>query len=481
MGATGAARAQETPYLTLTNSGTSTATVIFPGGNQPLRLVNVDVTSDLSTSRLAWAYGTVSSSLSTGTNGASTNALVIGATALTNNDSVLLQTAAGLVTNATVHSRTYLANATVYLGNVLGTNLAFGDTFQERLPTAFTLIAPAASNSTSFLINSTNGLGSTDIVVAEFNGGIWTATNSAIATASRSFLTLRGSVQTPLAVGDLLYERATNFANLTSTLTSSATNIFVETTNGFASNDVVVVETTSGDRAVRVIYTVAETNLILSTNAGFALAANDRINIMLNQKSVRLPASPGDRSVIISGSAGLALDDDVVFIPTTGAPWRDRVGAALTATNINTLTTAAGSAFALPVGASFYKLTNYYTLTATASRSDFQVSVGSSSGLVAADIVILSPASGGVFKNFVLGTDTNVISRVNFTTAIGNPLAAGDNIWLLGPGVSTPVGAATLRIANDATFVAPAGRPARLQLTGTSACSINSAVGKYAP
>jgi hypothetical protein len=97
-------------YLTASATGTTSAQVLFPADNfLAQQVVSLDVTSDLSSSVLTFQSGVVSYPITaTATN--TTNIVVSAYGTLASNDVVILQTTAGVLTNATVYSVTNATN-----------------------------------------------------------------------------------------------------------------------------------------------------------------------------------------------------------------------------------------------------------------------------------------------------------------------------------------------------------------------------------
>src|SRR5207245_2840585 len=97
-------------YETKSASGTSSAQVLFgTDSHLPSRVVSLDVTSDLSSSTLTFQSGLVSYTLTAAATNTATNVIVSGYGTLASNDVVIIQTAAGSLTNTTVYS---VANST---------------------------------------------------------------------------------------------------------------------------------------------------------------------------------------------------------------------------------------------------------------------------------------------------------------------------------------------------------------------------------
>lgn len=112
-------------YTSATATGTTTAQILFPADNfLPQQVVSLDVTSDLSSSVLTFQSGVVSYPITaTATN--TTNIVVSTYGNLASNDVVILQTAAGVLTNATVYSVTNGTN--INFKAATGITVASGD------------------------------------------------------------------------------------------------------------------------------------------------------------------------------------------------------------------------------------------------------------------------------------------------------------------------------------------------------------------
>jgi|ERR1051326_7223300 hypothetical protein len=112
-------------YETKSASGTTSAQVLFnTDSHLPTRVVSLDVTSDLSSSTLTFQSGIVSYTLSASATNTATNVIVTSYGTLASNDVVLIQTAAGSLTNATVYSVANLTNVTftAQIGLILAAN-----------------------------------------------------------------------------------------------------------------------------------------------------------------------------------------------------------------------------------------------------------------------------------------------------------------------------------------------------------------------
>jgi len=444
-------------------------------------VVNVDLTSDKAASVGSWRVGTSGYTIAVGATAAQSNLTVYGLSTLASNDVVLLETAAGSVTNLTVWSNNVSTNYTITLSSVLKTNLAVGDVIRRRHAIGFTLQVPSATNTTNFIVSSTNGLAANDLIVSDRASSISTSAVYSVSTSTNNLLQLAGPAVSSLAIDDQLYEQSTNYALILATsLGATETNMHVATTNNFVANDLVLVESASGAMAVKTVFAVNTTNISLTSSNQFTLAANDRIwRLTTNVYAVNIPSDAGARYVGLSNVAGITTNDILIANPSSGA-WRQTATGTVIGSNILTVTTVAALPLALEAGTAFYKLTNSYVLvTAMASNTDV-ANVSTATNLTLGDALYLSPAAGGVYRKHFQTTNTLVTSVVTFSTPSALASASGDNLFLAGPAVTTPVGATTVRLQGSALFTAPPGRPAFLTLDGTSTNTINQVNVNYA-
>lgn len=459
-------------------SGTSSATVYFSGGPREARVVSLDVTSDAAASTAKWYIGTASSTVAIAAAAGATNVTVYRGYGFASNNIVLAQTVGEVVTNLTVWGRTPATNATLLLDNPLGTNLAVGDLIRKRGATAYTIQAHAGATDTVYFVNSTNGIAANDVLVAELPSLCYTGSISALQNVTNYSVPLRGAAQSIVGTTRTVYERLTNYAALLADSGDGVT-LHVATTNGFGVGSNVVVLTAGGDVKVDVVDSISTTNMVLAGGISFRLSAGDRVWLLAaNTALVRFPVAVGDRAVVVSTTNGFATDDILVFSPATGAPWLDRVGGAATPTAVANVTLAAPFGGALPVGTRLYKLTNSHPVVIAADRTSVSVTTANATNLTAGDVLIITPATGGAFKNVFRASATTLLDRINFTGANLLPLAVGDHLFLRGETNSIPVGATTLR-QQGSIFTLPAGRPAQLILSGTSSCAINQVIVDY--
>ena len=75
-------------------------------------------------------------------------------------------------------------------------------------------------------------------------------------------------------------------------------------------------------------------------------------------------------------------------------------------------------------------------------------------------------------------TGTTVKPTITFTGTLSSPVNAGDKVYLMQPQGAIPVGSSTISIQAPTIF-ATAGGPALIELTGSTACSINLLGGQH--
>lgn len=126
-------------------------------------------------------------------------------------------------------------------------------------------------------------------------------------------------------------------------------------------------------------------------------------------------------------------------------------------------------------------LVTFQSGTSSASVATAQTNTAATNLFVAAYGVITNgnavviQTQSGYLTNLTVGTVSNG-TNMNFTSAIGFPLAVGDNVWLLGNTRTTPCGNTTLRIYNEAIYIADPGRPISVKVNGTSAVTLNNVI-----
>jgi len=124
-------------------------------------------------------------------------------------------------------------------------------------------------------------------------------------------------------------------------------------------------------------------------------------------------------------------------------------------------------------------MTNTYHVMFAALATDFSLILSNSTGLAAADQLVMLPSTGGASVRQINAVAAYRYQSTNLKAVTGLVLAAGDRLFVLDADVTTPLGAATLRLLGDPVRYLPANMPGVLSVDGTSACAINAAVVRY--
>jgi hypothetical protein len=292
-------------YVSSSASGTTSAAVTFAGGAGPLRLLQVDVTSDKAASVITWRVGDgevaslLAPAASTVTN------VVTSASNITNDDVVLIQAADGTVLEKTVYSVSALAATRLTISERLSTNLSIGDAVYEETGTTAALLADGEADSTSLHVATTNGFvangyvlaGAVVLQIASVGTTNITLTAVLPATLEAGVAVLRlvqtnGLVRLPAAVGDFAVT-----ANVNTNLVANDRLLFI-TANG----DLVRSRFT-GQEAV----TLDTVNFTATT--GKALVAGDSV---YDSNTKTSPV----------GAASLRLSGPAVWVSPRGRPAR---------------------------------------------------------------------------------------------------------------------------------------------------------------
>lgn len=159
-----------------------------------------------------------------------------------------------------------------------------------------------------------------------------------------------------------------------------------------------------------------------------------------------------------SGTAGAA---DYVTFPGYGLP---------RLLSLDLTGDAAGSALTIR------KYGQPITITTNAASGDTTVYVALGHGLTNSDVAVLN-AQGGAKRLVVDSATTN---SVTFTAAIGFAATAGtDTLHESESTVVTTIGSGTVRLNGECLAIGRRNVPLGLELNGTSAAKINSAVVTY--
>jgi hypothetical protein len=455
-------------------SGTTLASVAFASRPGAMSLINLDVTSDKAASVITWRAGAALTTAAVAATISASNVTTY-ASALAANDVVLVQNAAGTVLQRTIWGRTQATNQTVYLDNVIGTNLAVGDTFTRALTNRYTLVADVtATNSTALLTDSTNALAAGSLIYAAPGNVVIKSIVTNVQQVAGLALPVTATAA-DLAPGDLVWLQATN--NALALGSSSGTNLHVATTNGFAAANTIRIMTATGRSLSRVIYSVALTNLALTVALGTAAVTNDVAYLLGNGTTNLLPAVAGSPSLTLGRTNSLITGSTLVCVPSSRDAFAVRVSGLATTGTVKTINLMDPVMRLLSAGTAFYKITNTYTATVVAPGTAQTITVSATNGLTAGTDIIISPATGGNFLNKYRLTQPVVVNTVTFTTTNGLAISAGDRIYSTTVS-TTPCGAATVRLSGSSLRLAPANAPALLTVDGTSACAINDATVK---
>jgi hypothetical protein len=457
-------------------SGSTAATVAFRARPAGFSLVNLDVTSDKAASLVTWRKAVNQSRAAAPAANSVTNITVRGSV-LASNDVVLIENAAGTIVQKTVWGRTQTTNLTVTLDNVIGTNLAAGDTFARALTTKFTLQYPVtATNVTALIVDSTNALAPGTPLFAAVGSALTYGLVTNV-TQVLDYVLPTTAVPSDLADGSLVYVLQTNRAILAGTNSGTTTNLHVATTNGFAPAAAVLFETAAGRRTVRTVHDVTTTNISVTAAIGADGAIGDIVYLINNITTNIAPVTAGAAALHLGRTNGTSPRATLVGVPTGRDPWRITATANATASTLKTINLMGPTWSILGAGTEFYKLTNTYTAVLAQTATDRSIVLTATNGLTAGVRIIISPATGGQFLNTYRLTAPEVFNTISLTATNGLAISAGDGIF--GTSASTtPCGAASLRLSGDSVRLAPPGTPAVLSIDGTSACSINDATVK---
>lgn len=465
-----------------TASGTTTAAAIFPALSRG-RVTAYDVTADNATNRLFFYPGTTMARLAKPATPADT-ILVFEACSFATNNVILIQDATNGIVAATVSTNATASSSSIPLAKLLGTNLAIGDTFKEVLPTVYRPVARAASDATTIYLDGTTGLDTNDVVLLDRGEGLvpTKGTISTLIPTTGKFVRLNSPLPGDVAAGIHVLRVQTNVpTTLTVSQEAEETALFIQATNGMAAGTNLFIESANlGRRQVVKIDSLSGTNITLvSPGLTYNVDTNDLIYVLGPNTTVKLPSSAGSDSLILVSTNQIALTDTIVV--SNRPAFRAQFAGLAADTNQYAMTLATAFGAVADQGNAIYKLTNTYTLRLAAANDSRTVVTDTATGLTAGDVIVISPASGGVFKNQIAGgaIETRSLTTVLFTAAPALSLAAGDRGWLQGAGVNTLIGAATVRQSGDALYGFPGAVPLRVLITGAAACSLNNVTVKY--
>jgi hypothetical protein len=470
------------------STGTNNPVVYFSGSEAyNNRIVSYDLTGSQGADKLTLKSGTTRLPLLKSATSTSSN-LVFAKTGVTfsSNDVLLVQGAAGAVGAATVQTNVYQTNKTITVQNVIGTNLAVGDKVRERLTVPYTVQAVASDSATVLFVDSVTGLAGSDIVVLNQGGkGLLTNTVSSVATADRFRYSLRDLAETPAAIGDSVYYTKTNTTTIADITAYDGLSLCVATTNGFDAADIVLISTTRGLSAVRIIDTsgVSTTNITLTVAPGFATAVGDRVTVISGARTLVKPVKAGDSTILLDALTAMGDGTNIVVNPTGQSPWQNKLVSTNTVESTKSITLGHTFGVAVYPGQVLYEASaTALTTTFAANALDKSFICDVATSIAAADTVYIFPvtAEPACFSGTVTVTPANYeMLSVTNSGANGVTLVAGDSVYLAGNTGTFIVGAASVTAQNSAgIWQAAKGAPVSATLTTTNGL-IRNITGEY--
>lgn len=129
---------------------------------------------------------------------------------------------------------------------------------------------------------------------------------------------------------------------------------------------------------------------------------------------------------------------------------------------------------------SFRTGTGKYLVGGICTAAGTNVTITSTNGLVANDLILIQRADGLMTNVQVFSITT---SNVNFTSSASLALTNGDALFELSAATALPCGTNSpirpTAYSGEAVYSGNLGRPVRIVLDGTSACSIDAATAVY--
>lgn len=296
-------------------TGTTSAVVSWSSrGGREVRLLTLDATSDKAASTVQWRMGAAPSTVAVAGWGTNTNVVVFSAAGglLASNDIVLLETAAGAVTQRTVWGASLTTNSLATFWTPFRTNLAIGSRILRKLPDAYTVAQPlaAATNATNVVLESAVGLSAGDIIALQRGSTVWTGLVHAVTSNYLVALKAPGFGE-DLRDGSEIYRLSpTNVLGTMTAVGASGTSVVLtNATTLEADDDVVLLPATGGAFLNKYRTQTAQTLAMVSFTAamGLDLAAGDQVY----QTTVQ--STP-------LGATTLRLLSGVVFTAPVGRP-----------------------------------------------------------------------------------------------------------------------------------------------------------------
>lgn len=236
--------------------------------------------------------------------------------------------------------------------------------------------------------------------------------------------------------------------------TVTAHNAF---TNSFITNALITFDNPIGTNVV-----VASSAVNEVTGSYFDISAASGATITVASNATIHTTIGVDTNLLLTASPNQLTVGTVVSWVTNGADY---------------VVTLAGAPAFVPLKA--HILTNTYSISFAAPGAGYDLVLTNSTFIAAGDNLLLTNGTGGITLRKVQSVAAYRYQLTPLKAATGLDLAAGDRLFVLDTAVTTPVGAATLRLMSDVVRVLPANVPGVLSVDGTSACTINAAVLDY--
>jgi hypothetical protein len=312
-------------------------------------------------------------------------------------------------------------------------------------------------------------------------------TKSASGSTSATVYFEPGSQAAALVVADVTSDKAASVlswrigTNQVTLLTGAAADVtnMLTTVGNIASNAALVSVTSAGVVTAHTAFT----NSYL-TNATITLENNLTTNLTtaaiakkLTGESIAITGTLYTNVVIIASNATVvAVGTNFLF---QGAGWQvetNQVKSWITNGTSYQVTLSNNFSF---IPARALVMTNTYPVMFTASETATSLVLSNSTELAAGDNLVILPSTLGAKVLQIQTISALRYQYQNIKAVTGLALAAGDRLFVLDTAVTTPVGAATLRLMADPVRILPANVPGVLSVDGTSACAVNAAVVRY--
>jgi hypothetical protein len=115
------------------------------------------------------------------------------------------------------------------------------------------------------------------------------------------------------------------------------------------------------------------------------------------------------------------------------------------------------------------------TITSS-NASGTTITVGVTNGITVNDVLVIESANG--ITNVTVSSFSNV-TNLTVTPATGFATLRGDQVYKMSAATTIKCGATTAVYQGEAIYVGARGRPVRIVIDGTNACSLDSISGRY--